>query len=196
MEDHFTTISIRNASSQDAEEIVDILNSSFDPNDEQRILGTNATISLVKLLIKQHDTLFFIAEEQNDIVGYIWGQTKKLSLLKSLFNTPLLLLKFCFSCIAHNKLISILKYILKQKQGIYRSIPLPHLVSFGVKSTYKSAGFLLLSKAEKYLKSKNKNKCFLLTAANNKTTQYFYKKNGYKKYKSNDLSVILCKELS
>jgi len=194
MEDHFTTISIRNASNQDAEEIVDILNNSFDPNDEQRILGTNATISLVKLLIKQHDTLFFIAEEQNDIVGYIWGQTKKLSLLKSLFNTPLLLLKFCFSCIAHNKLISILKYILKQ--GIYRSIPLPHLVSFGVKSTYKSAGFLLLSKAEKYLKSKNKNKCFLLTAANNKTTQYFYKKNGYKKYKSNDLSVILCKELS
>ena len=115
MEDHFTTIGIRNASSQDAEEIVDILNNSFDPNDEQRILGTNATISLVKLLIKQHDTLFFIAEEQNDIVGYIWGQTKKLSLLKSLFNTPLLLLKFCFSCIAHNKLISILKYILKQK---------------------------------------------------------------------------------
>ena len=190
-------ILVRKAVLSDAMEVVNIMDRNFDPEDDQRIMGTKVTTALFKMLFQLEDSFVLVAEKEKKILGYMWLQLEPLSIFKCFQNAPSLMLGVMFEVIKDFKLRLTFQLLLKQEKKDSLSIPFPIIKSIAVNRVagIKGIGSMLVMKGQECLAAKGIREYFVLTSINNLNAISFYNNNGFKKYQSNKVSVIFRKRM-
>lgn len=181
----------------DARSVLDILNNSFDSEDNQRILGERVMLALFKMLFRLDDALFLIAQEQQKTLGYIWIQLKALSFLRCFQNAPLETLGVIIVILKNIKLRSAFNFFKNQNKTNSLFVPYPKIVSLAVDKAArgKGMGTKLILETQKYLAGYGMTAFFVLTAKTNLAAISFYEKSGFERYKNNEVSVVFTKNL-
>lgn len=175
---------IRLAVKADIGDMTRIVNKSFDPLDNHRILGEKATTAIFNMFIGLQDPIFLIAEDNGRILGYLWLQLRKFSLLECLMREPIRTLSLAGTIFYEGKLKDAFKFSNSQSEV---TVPYPKIVSLAVdiEARRKGVGSTLISAIQEYLDINGFKDYFVLTSATNLEAISFYEKNMFHRYAGN-----------
>jgi ribosomal protein S18 acetylase RimI-like enzyme len=189
---------VRQAVKSDVENMISILENSFNPNDGQRVLGRRLTVSLFRIFFKLPESIFLLAEEGQKPLGYVWIQLRPLSVSRCIYFAPIEILLFSVSVLRELKLSTISKLLKKQDGSAAYKGKFPKLMSLAVDQASRRYGIgtTLLTMVQEYLLKENKTEYFTITALDNLQAKLFYEKNGFKMFENNLISVLYRKTIN
>lgn len=190
-------ILVRKVIHSDAESIAKIINESFPPQDNQRILGDRITQGILEIFFTSDDAIFLVAEMQDKISGYLWLQLEAPSFFKYFRNSGLKTMSVAIDILKEFKFKELFILLKNRNEAESYFAPYPKIMSLATatEARAKGVGSELICEVEKYLGIKGVQRYFVLTSAVNTAANSFYEKNGFNRYKCNPEQIVFYKDV-